>query len=290
MFGNWAQETTTGTGTGTLTLAAVTGKPRVADVFPVGELVSYAILDSDGNPIEGGIGTVGASNTLTRTIVRATYVSGTYTGANATAVSLAAGTKTVIATPVSGTFAGTIPAINTSAAQRLIHSHHGLLNSIDTRSLGSGNDCFFMPFEMRHGCDADAIVCNVTASGAGNLRMGLYLVDIATGKPGTRILQSGDVSGSTTGIKVATFTRRHITPGWYYIAIAAKGVAMTVRAYAAAYLHHPTPLGYADFGNPYSWATQTLSGGWTDLPNPAAPTFYGAVGADYAPCVALRAA
>lgn len=293
MFGNWAEETTTTTGTGTLTLAAVSGKPRIANVFPVGEHVSYAILDAAGDPIEAGIGKVAASNTIERTIVRATYVSSTYTGANASAVSLAAGTKTVIATPISGSFLGAAPGLNSSATVRIIFSPSYYLTNGDSAALGTSNTCIYVPFLMTFGCDIDGIMIEVATAGAGNIRLGIYSVG-GDGKPNTKIAETADVSCATTGIKTGTLTRRTLPPGWYYLAVASKGVAISIAANGAGSedkAPFPTPLGFASFANAYAQASETLSGGWTDLPATANGTLtYDTITSTFAPRIGLKPA
>jgi hypothetical protein len=129
MFANNVKETTATTGTGTVTLAAVAGSARGADAFAVGDLVPYGIRS--GDDWEWGIGTVGATNTLARTTINATFVAGVYNKATPTAITLA-GTSTVIVTPhadavsafdhahaasgVANTPAGNIAATNVQAA------------------------------------------------------------------------------------------------------------------------------------------------------------------------------
>jgi hypothetical protein len=86
MLANGIREASTTTGTGTLTLALVTGFTRFSNGFAVSSQASYAI--NNGNNWEWGIGTVGAGNTLARTTITATLVSGVYTTTGATAISL----------------------------------------------------------------------------------------------------------------------------------------------------------------------------------------------------------
>jgi hypothetical protein len=86
-FANLVQETTATTGTGTVTLAAMTGFARFSDRFATGDLVYYMI--EDGANWEIGIGTVGASNTLARTVVSETMVAGTFSNSSPSAITLA---------------------------------------------------------------------------------------------------------------------------------------------------------------------------------------------------------
>lgn len=89
MLANWVKETTTTSGTGTVTLSSLTGAVRFSQVFSVGDKVYYTI--QDGNNREVGIGTVGASNTLQRTTVLETLVSGTWSGGSPAAITLSGG-------------------------------------------------------------------------------------------------------------------------------------------------------------------------------------------------------
>lgn len=50
----------------------------------------------------------------------------------------------------------------------------------------------------------DALVCRVTAGGAGvNTRIGLYALDLATGLPSRLLIESANLDVSTTGIKIS---------------------------------------------------------------------------------------
>lgn len=290
MHGNWAKEETTTTGTGTLTLSAVTGWPRFADVFPVGEEVSYAILNSDGSPIEAGIGTVAASNTLERTQIDATYVSGAYDNTNASAVSLASGTKTVIATPVARSILGAGTLVNANATLRAIGSAHYMSSSSSTVSLGSANRCYYMPFLLEFGVEITGLVVNVTtAVASSNFRIGLYWL-ASNGAPGAKWLETADLSGATTGIKgTGSITRIFAPPGWYYAAIAAKAAAISVDGNRMEGIS--TPLGHSTVSATYAQGYETLSGGWTDLPTAAATSLTLSTGAaGFSPRVVLEVA
>jgi hypothetical protein len=90
---NLVQELTATTGTGTLTLTQFVGFARFADRFAVGDVVPYAI--EDGSNWEVGLGTVGASNTLARSVVLETMVAGVFSSSSPTAITLASGAASV---------------------------------------------------------------------------------------------------------------------------------------------------------------------------------------------------
>src|SRR5512139_1363631 len=89
------KDTTTTTGTGALALSGSAPSSFVtfSAVCAVNDTCDYAIEDPTNGAWETGVGTYSSANTLTRTTVRAS------SNANA-AVSLAAGTKVVMLTPI----------------------------------------------------------------------------------------------------------------------------------------------------------------------------------------------
>jgi hypothetical protein len=83
---DFVKESTSTTGTGTVTLTEVSGFARFSEAFSEGDTVYYTI--QDGNDRETGIGTIGAGNTLARTTVHTTLVSGTFDDTSPSAISL----------------------------------------------------------------------------------------------------------------------------------------------------------------------------------------------------------
>ena len=104
--GDWVKEDTATAGTGTVTLTQKTGFSRFSDVFTVGDIVYYTIQDGDNR--ETGIGTVSAGNTLARTTIQATLVSGVYDDTSPTAITLS-GNATVYATATANMINGKLP-------------------------------------------------------------------------------------------------------------------------------------------------------------------------------------
>lgn len=86
-------ESSTTTGTGAFTLdAALTDHRRFSDVCSVADTVEYVIRHATDGSWEAGIGTYSSANTLTRTTV--------FESSTGTAISFAAGDKSVIITPL----------------------------------------------------------------------------------------------------------------------------------------------------------------------------------------------
>lgn len=229
MLGYGIKETTATTGTGTLTLSAVTGFPRFSDAFVVGELVEYSLLNSSGEPIESGMGTIGASNTLERSRVTVTYSSGVYNDVNPTAVSLT-GTTTVICTVVPSVTATVMPGINSTqtysgvAAQRVLMDAR--LNFSATGSITlAANQLYMQPFYLSTECVATGIALRiVTGVSAKLLRAGLYKLD-NNSSPKTLVDETAALSVATSGVNLTgSFTSNHrLVPGWYCIAFVSDG-------------------------------------------------------------------
>lgn len=267
MFGNWVRTTTTTTGTGDLTLSSVSGYPTFNDVFGTSRRFYYTILnDSDGTPLEAGIGYLSASTTLVREKVLATYSSSTYDDTSAAALSLAAGTKRVICSTEAGAMSINALNVNSSATTRVV-------SPIMPGSAGSlavtTNRCYYIPFVISTPRELDAIVFRVSSgSGTTQAKVGIYTATI-NGKPGDRIDQSAFQSTGTgaSGTRVtATLTQRRYPPGLYFLAFASDG-APTINSPSSS-VHQGAPLLGADstgvqmIGCLY----EGLAGGWTDLP------------------------
>ena len=290
MIRNWVKATTTTSGTGGLTLAAVSGFPEFSDLFTVGEIVAYSILNGNGEPIEEGIGSYSAADTLTRTYPCATYSGGVYDGTAPSAISLS-GTYTVIASSVRG-MAPTLPQINTGAAARY-YSDSAHQMSTQVRACTAG-DLYAIPIRFDCGRPIDAFALEVTTLGTSAVaRVGLYTVG-ANGLPGALIVESADINCATTGVKVATFGGISLPPDWYYILLVCKTANVSFRAYnggSVDKVNGTNPLGHSAFNSPYTaarivgWNTS-----WTSLPDPAPSgtwTLVTAV-AEFAPAVHLR--
>lgn len=209
MLANGVKETTTTTGTGTVTLAAVTGAARFSQAFSVGDIASYAIKDGDN--WEWGIGTVSAGNTLARTAITATLVSGTYTATGATAITLSGSAEVLCAEHTGNTIAGVTPRNGT----RFIAGH--LTNQVLTSSTGTSTGTVaLMPFTApRRKFQLNSLGLLVTTLGAsGTVVLGLYSDN--AGVPGT-LLTSCTIDSSTTGRKSASVsTALRLIPGQMY--------------------------------------------------------------------------
>lgn len=290
MIRNWVKATTTTSGTGDLTLSPVSGFPAFGDVFSIGDIVAYSILNSSGEPVEEGIGSYSAADTLTRTYPCATYSGGVYDGSAPSAISLS-GTYTVIASSVRG-MAPTLPQINTGAAARY-YSDPAHQMSTQVRACTAG-DLYAIPMRFDCGRPIDAFALEVTTLGASAVaRVGLYTVK-ANGLPGALIVESADINCASTGVKVATFGEMSLPPDWYYVLLVCKTANVSFRAYSGGgvdKINGTNPLGHSAFNSPYTAAR--VAGwniGWTAMPTTAPSGTWTLVTAtaEFAPAVHLR--
>lgn len=243
MLGYGIKETTSTTGTGTLTLSAVTGFARFASL-PVGSSVMYSILDSSGLPIESGIGTVGASNTLSRDRISATNVSGTYNDLTPSAVSLS-GTSTVICTGLASSFVTSVPNVNTvittsgATPQRLVMDTRINTNSASSTGFTmAANTLYLIPFKLDFDVIGKGIALRIGTGVVGkSIIAGLYQID-HRGYPSKLIGQTESTAAATSGVNwSASFSSGNakLIPGYYVIGIVSDGTpaigAVTGQAY-----------------------------------------------------------
>lgn len=263
MLANGAKETTTTTGTGTVTLSAVTGFPRFAQAFGVGELVQYGI--KDGDSWEWGLGTVGASNTLARTRVLATYASGAYNDSTPAKLNLS-GAAEVFCTYEAGTGVATMPSVWSSSV--VANAAFPFVNNDGSLQLVA-NRLYLIPFLYPVSRPITSLICGVqTAVASTKIRMGVYGLN-AAGEPSALLTQSGDIASTTTGYKESAITPLRLHPGWHYVAIVSNGTP-SVRANTWE-MQQLTPLGAekTQWLNYRAYAIATLDPGWTDLPSTA---------------------
>jgi hypothetical protein len=222
-------------------------------------LVEYSLLDSDGKPLECGIGTLATATTLARTFPLATYSGGTYDNTSPTAVSLS-GTTTVICTGSPGAGFPFIQAMNTGATYKAVDSAHNSLNHSSTVAMTT-NRLYVVPFLLTVNRPLAGIQCRVSTGSGTNGTLGLYRCG-ADGLPGA-LLQSGTITTSAgPSIQQVTFSA-YYPPGWYYMACVADN-ACAINAPGA--VPGSNPLGH-DTNNQHIVALYTANGSLT-LPDP----------------------
>lgn len=233
MLANGVKETTATTGTGTITLSAVTGFARFASAFAVGDLVSYSIRD--GNDWEWGLGSVGASNTLSRDVCTAKFASGTYENMPATKLSLS-GSAEVYCAQHTGTYGARVGRSTFSSnPTRLVRSVAGATSS-STITAGS---VYYVPFTVDRVFKISALGCRVQTGAAGaTIDIGIYNSGMVSGKerPTTRICQVTGLDGTTSGEKSASVSAVLVPGQLYWSALLALGGGPGVQGYSAAQL------------------------------------------------------
>lgn len=237
MLGNWIKQTSTTTGTGSLTLAAVTGFPTFNDQFSASDYFYYTILnDSDGTPIESGIGHMSSSTVLVRDKPLATYVAGTYNDNDPAAATLAAGTKRVICSMEQG--AAQVNPINLNSTFKALYASHQIVPVTGNNSTALLNRPLYIPIIISSPRTIDAVLFRVAvAAGAGGVVKGGIYSSTITGDPGSKIVESSTIATTTAAQVVAcTFTKRRFKPGLYYVAL--------IFDVAAPNFNNPNPTGF----------------------------------------------
>jgi hypothetical protein len=251
MLGNAIKQTTATTGTGSLTLSAVTGYPMFSDAFPLNAMVSYCLLDSAGLFIEAGIGYLSSSSVLVRNTVRATFVSSVYNDANPTAASLS-GATTVICAPHAATMESMLPTVDnqsSSVARYLLTASR----SVSTTPVSlTALRLYHVPFLLRTAARVVSLSVSVTTLGAGSvIRAGLYACN-EKGYMGALLATTGDLDGTTTGVKTGTLSSPvSLPPGWYFTSVVSSAtVSVTGYQSAVANVFGGGPLGFSTSAPP----------------------------------------
>lgn len=234
MLGVGIEETTATTGTGTLTLSAATGRARVANTFGVNDPVAYVAISGNGD-MEWGIGKAAASNTLVRpTTIIASIVSGTYSEGGGP-ISLT-GTSTIRVVEHSGAAASSVPAIRVPSAAAYFNPAAVTSNVGGSMALVA-NRMFAVPIKAPEYPVLTGVGCVVASAVAGTCYLGVaenFVDSNGRMQPG-RVLGTGSVSTSTTGIKTDTASYApKLKPGHQYWQLIEGTAAATLRALGAA--------------------------------------------------------
>lgn len=283
---NGIYETTTTSGTGTLTLSAVTGRPRFADAG-LNALVPYAI--KDGNNWEWGMGTASASNTLARSLVMATYVSGVYDETSPVAITLSGSAADVYLAPNADALAPGMPIVASAYGRKAVQSSHWTEYSSSTLAV-TADRLYIAPFKVDSAYDINGFFIDMNTAGAASTkaRIGLYHI-LPDGQPGELLCQTADIDTSVAASVLSpSVTQVRVNPGWYYIGLVCSGTP-TFQAYASNAAGQ-SPLGLEGAAGsmlPIQFIYKSIPG-WTTLP--ANPTGFSvlAPGVASLPTIALK--
>lgn len=275
MRANWVKQTTTSTGTGDLTLSSVSGFPTFAQQFAIGERFSFCVLDSDGKPIFSAIGYLSDSTTLVRELTLVSFVSSTLDNTDPAAVSLSAGTYTVVCAEDEAAFANglhTLPSFLTGGERRVPACRVANWGSLNTLALAA-NVMNVWPFEIEHLLRVNKLYLDVSTAAASKVaRIGIYSTT-ADGTPGELLADSGDLSVASATMVSATVGEVRLRPGTYWGAVVSDG-APTIRSFGlfappavfggssgtARYMNTRATKAhsYAALPDPFSWASMTV--------------------------------
>lgn len=263
MLANGAKETTTTTGTGTVTLSAVTGYPRFSQVLSVGQYVDYAI--QDGNNWEWGVGKIGASNTLDRTLITAKFESGTYSKTPATGLSLS-GSATVFCaiTDATAGIAYGGPLSGGWVSNALIVQQTAYLQN---SNFNHPDKVIFSPWAWPAGVDRVAKGARIRVGSVGTatkMRIGVLQYG-ATQSGNVLITQTADIDVTATGVKSASFLQPVALPlARYGLCVILNGTCTLLRAEGfvpdMAQISSISPFGRRA-------VTDLSFAGWTELTN-----------------------
>lgn len=278
------KQTSTTTGTGNLTLASVSGFPQFNDcfVYTNARRFEYEILDSNGAPVENGVGYLSAANTLVREKIVATYDSGVYDDTAPAAVSLPAGTKTVICGK--GMATGHIGAANIDSASTGSPRRAAFDPFINFTTLSSSgftmvaNRLHLHPFYLAEAIECSGMQVRVgTGVASSSLRLGLYALG-SNGSPQTLLGETSALASATSSVDVSgSFAASiRLSPGWYCCGIVSDAAIVIGTANStcgASYLG-------GDPGNLIlAWNYRYLAHTFGALPNPPSNATTGVSGA-----------
>lgn len=270
MFANRVKETTTTTGTGNLTLAgAATNFETFNSAFGLNRRFGYFIVDATNNVWEAGIGYLSAATTLVRETVLDNSSNTT------TALTLAAGTKDVICSPSENLLIPGLPTIRNPNSLGKVMLPFNLEAAQGNAVTVTADRLYLVPvLYLQAGLVSAMKVYVSTAVASSKARMGLYEM-ASDGAPGRLILESGDITTTTTGmLSAAALANARVRPGWYYLALIASGaVAFNKFNDGSGWKCGTNPCGTTATGNAIFSLYDTIAAGWTALPDP--PTIDG---------------
>ena len=279
MFGDWLKTTTTSSGTGNIVLTPIANFPDPSKYFTDGAIVAYAILDSNGAPVENGLGTwTAASATLARTFVKSTYVGGTLvnSGTTVTAATLSGGTYTVLVTDISGVNAPAMRGHNAPSG-----GYASVQAAPDGVTQGSGsataNKVYAIPYQHRTMKRIKGISV-YTGSVSGNLAFGIYRLN-NTGYPDKLLVNSGSIAVTSTRTIYTLPSPIWLPPDWYGVAVAVDNATASFGTVGTSGSCFSSPFGVDSTGlGAFLTLTQAnitlpdpFTAGAAGVNNPAAP-------------------
>lgn len=274
MRANWVKQTTTSTGAGDLALSSVSGFPTFAQQFAIGERFSFCVVDADGKPVFSAIGYLSDSTTLVRELTLVSFVSDTLDNTDPSAVSLSAGTYTVVCAEDEAAFSNarhTMPSFVTGDARRVPSAQVANWGSLNTLSINSNTLCVW-PILLDDLVRVNKLFLDVSTAAAGKVaRIGLYN-SAADGSPAGLLADSGSLSVASAVMVSASISELRLRPGLYWGAFVSDG-APSIRSISmfrsipcyggnsgtARYMNTRATKAftYGALPDPFSWSSMT---------------------------------
>lgn len=256
--------TTGGTGTLTLTASSTNGELRVSDAYAVDDPVQYRLQSTTTDKWEEGIGKVGASNTLARTLPTRTWNGTTLDKSPASALDFSTETVDVYVTPITGGVAQLLPQVADVGVKALPSAHVGDGADNQTKSV-LANRVFAVPYLPPYAGEVDGIREEITSAAGTKYRLAIRTSNPTTGLPDTELWQSGDITpaASITSTAISPVINIDGNPLWILVLI---DTTSTWRAFNRASAG-PTQAGFAS-GNMRCAQSlfDDISSGWSSIP------------------------
>lgn len=235
MLANWVKETTATTGTGTISLGgAETGYIPFSAAFVSGSTVLYSIEDGNNREIGLGVLTSGSPWTLARTNVFETLISGAYNSAPSGGVTLSGNAKVFVADAVQGFGPNSLTHPSPALANAVLRLPGVLGYNYDGKGGGEFapqvGRIVCQPFTAYTPLKITALGSIITTVSAGGLfRVGIY-ARTHNNMPGSLVIDSGDLSTSSTGQILATLgSPLYLPAGRYFAADCVNNVVATAK-------------------------------------------------------------
>lgn len=288
MLANWVRQTTVTSGTGDLTIAAVSGYPTFSDEFVVGQPFYYALVkDSDGAPVEVGIGKLSSATVLQRTTVLQTF-DGSFNNAPSGPVNLSGTHRVLCAGTMQQGGVTAFPGITSVASLRaaVLYPH---VAGANTKALVANAPMIVSGRLDASGKGVSALGVNVSTlggTGTNKMRIGVYSVN-TDGSPGALVAETGDMATNTTGLKSASLVggKKNIPPGWYYFVLLSD-VGVTLSAGSTSVTAQVSPLGMVNASTPAIMGNcASVGSGWTSMPASITISSVWGLGSEVAPTI-----
>jgi hypothetical protein len=175
------------------------------------------------------------------------------------------GIKWAAAAGGGGGAAATVPKIRTGATANRYYPASAITATALGTTVATANAIRALPFVSPQAITVDRLACQITAGASGNLRLGIY-ADDGNVYPGTLLVDSGNISTSSTGVVTATVSQALAASTLYWFVFFSSTASIQVRALAASQM---TPIvGFVASGFSFPSVGWSASLAFAALPTP----------------------